>query len=213
MQNLQFATRRCVCASFPVITTPLGVCCTRSSQGEEDHTTGGHPGGGGGGGGGGGPGASAMAEADATINDIFGYWGKQYDKLAKQAASAVGADPATFTFGERPKAQRTAHKGTGLEHANALITNDGLVMTQDLPATTVRYWCWLLGLRALHYAGALPRRPPPCLRHCGRGKARVCPTRPRPAPADARVLLLRGCRNETRMQSWNDGEGIMTSSR
>ena len=92
-----------------------------------------------------------MAEADsgASLNDVFGYWGKQYDKLAKQAAAAVGVDPATFTF-ERPRRQRTAHKGTGLEHANALITNSGLVMTQDLPSTTV------LALAA-RLAGPAPR--------------------------------------------------------
>ena len=74
-----------------------------------------------------GPDASAMAEADsgASLNDVFGYWGKQYDKLAKQAAAAVGVDPATFTF-ERPRTQRTAHKGTGLEHANALIVGSSI---------------------------------------------------------------------------------------
>ena len=95
----------------------------------------------------------AEADSDASLNDVFGYWGKQYDKLAKQAAAAVGVDPATFTFEERPRTQRTAHKGTGLEHANALITNSGLVMTQDLPATTVRCRRWLLGSRALRHAG------------------------------------------------------------
>jgi hypothetical protein len=84
-----------------------------------------------------------MWDPDATIQPITGFWEgiweAKYDEIAKQVATAIGIDDATFTFsGAAARKREAQRRWTGRETANALISNGGLVMTQDLPKTEVR---------------------------------------------------------------------------
>ena len=98
-----------------------------------------------------------MWDPDATLHPITGFWEgfleTKYDEIAKQVATTVGIDEATITFSGAAASKREAQRQrTGLEYANALISNGGLVMTQDLPKTEVR---WLLSAPAVRPARAL----------------------------------------------------------
>jgi len=98
-----------------------------------------------------------MWDPDATLHPITGFWEgfleTKYDEIAKQVATTVGIDEATITFSGAAASKREAQRQrTGLEYANALISNGGLVMKQDLPKTEVR---WLLSAPAVRPARAL----------------------------------------------------------
>jgi hypothetical protein len=73
-----------------------------------------------------------------TLSDAFDFWGGHYNRAVNSVAATVGMDAHAAGLTSKPHRQEQRRgPPTGLEFANCLTTDGGLVMVQDLPPTEV----------------------------------------------------------------------------